>query len=274
MATFNLEWFGLGGSMNGLPENETRDQALKDLIQNFIMPVDVISFQEVVDVKRLPAILPTGWICESYTHFNTKHQHVVLCASEKFSFENVSYDDNDTIETVAIEPYRSRPAVRSNLVDRISREIIMTVVGVHLKAFPQEGEKRKYQAKMISQDLAMNDPNIPLVILGDFNTYPTDPKSPKSVGYAADAISDIEGSLNDSLTGVRHVTHDSQFTYRKKSTTGQFDHVFIAGPIKPVGKSKTFPVCDNPNGEGVYNIKYYNQNISDHCPVVVELKLL
>ena len=52
VASFNIEWFGLGGSMSGSSSDETRDYDLRRFIKRELGDVDVIVFQEIVDVNR------------------------------------------------------------------------------------------------------------------------------------------------------------------------------------------------------------------------------
>lgn len=267
MATFNLGWYGLGGTFTGSPDKEYRDPYLKEFIEKHLMPADVISFQEVVDTNRLLSILPKGWHCSTYFDNNPTHQYVVICASDSYKFGIVSYDDNNIIETVSGVSSRARPAVRVNLIQKSTNTILATLVGVHLKAYPYESDKRLVQMKALSEDLVQNDPLIPIVLMGDFNSYTKTKTNQKK-----DDVTLFQDILNQNLKTVKYVKlKDTDLTYRKKSLSAQFDQFFVRGAAK-VKKPQVFSVCGTPNGGTDYfDINFYNKNISDHCPVSLEV---
>ena len=83
---FGLEWYGLNGDMNGQPGSETRDDAIRNLIENERLWSDVMVFQEVVDVPRLQAnITRDAYHCTSYDDADSRHQHVVVCVRRGLS---------------------------------------------------------------------------------------------------------------------------------------------------------------------------------------------
>lgn len=262
VATFNVKWFGLGGAMDGSPEKEKRDATIKKFMTEEIMPADVIVFQEVVDVPRLVKLLPAKWTCQSYDNPEPTHQHVVLCASEKYKLRLVDYDINNTIETVAINGNKSRPAVRV-YVTNLQGKILFALVGVHLKAYPEESKTREFQAGEIAKDLARLNPSIPVLITGDFNTYPADQN-----GESEHDIDILEASLNQLNAGFQHVPMIEKYTYRSGNYKSQFDHFYVRGALQVLSKPDVYDICNaTSNGQAFMNISFYNKNVSDHCPV-------
>lgn len=272
LTTFNLRWFGLGGTMGGNSASEKRDEPLRDFIAKEIMPADVISFQEVVDVPRLQSLLPQGWACISYQNANPRHQHVVLCASSRYRFQAVNYDNNYTIEEVALDAGRSRPAIRADLFDTVTQKRIVRLVAVHLKAFPQEAPTREAQAEKISEDLSRGNEVLPIIALGDFNTYFS-----ADTGQAKDDVLLIQSGLHGQYAQrtMRFIRHtQGQYTFRNRSSRGQFDQFFISPDLRQMGPLKTFPICNaTQEGQGLQNSQYYYTNISDHCPTTLRVSL-
>lgn len=268
IATFNVKWFGLGGTMDGSSEKEKRDPTLKKFISEQVLPADLIVFEEVVDVPRLQKLLPAKWDCQSYDNPERTHQHVVLCASEKLKLKLVNYDNNNTIETVAINGTKSRPAVRMNVTDTQGK-VLFVLVGVHLKAYPEESKTREFQAGEIAKDIARLGANVPVLITGDFNTYPAEQN-----GTEEHDIDMIQTNLNQMGAGFTHVPMTEKYTYRSGSHKSQFDHYYIRGAMKVVSAPDVFDVCNaSATGQEFMNISYYNKNVSDHCPVKMTVSL-
>lgn len=261
--TFNIRWFGLGGSMQGSPANEHRDQSIKEFLATEVMPTDVIAFQEIVDVNRLRALLPSGWTCVGYTNSDQKHQHVELCAAPQFSLQKVAYDNNFAIETVTLNRPRSRAAVRADLVEKSTGRKLMRVIAVHLKAYPDESNTREAQATKIAEDISIARDSIPTLVLGDFNTYP-----------ASDDISRIESALAKASIRfpLRHIAHSESYTYRSDRHRSQFDHFYLTEDANVLMSPWVFSVC-NGNKSSFTNFRYYYDNVSDHCPTTVDIRL-
>lgn len=271
LTSFNIRWYGLNGSMTGDPGSETRDLSVRDFMNRHVFPTDVVAFQEIVDVRRLERLLPSGVECVSYEGAEAKHQHVVLCASEKYRLIKVAHDDNFTIEEVAINS-KSRPAVRADLADRRTGRRVMRIVAVHLKAFPDESEARIYQSRRIGEDLSRAEQDLPTVILGDFNTYST-----SNNGQAQDDVKLIEGALQAEYRRdpLRFLPHEAGvYTYRNKNRRSQFDQFYFSGSLRPIGRPVVFPICSSTSeGQGYLNSKFYYEKVSDHCPAAIQFQL-
>lgn len=263
--TFNIAWYGLGGSKNGSLENEHRNTAIKNFIATELAKSDVISFQEVVDVAGVKAnLLPKDWNCDSYDHNDAKHQHVVLCHRPGLQFSREPSDSNDIIDDVARNDGHSRPALHL-IVSDASGKAITRVIGVHLKAFPNYAVTRYSQAKKIGlylQNVAEKD--LPVVILGDFNTYPA-----KTNGKEADDAVIIQSVLNKYQTGMSEVPAPFTNSYRTTKHGSHFDRIYRSGNAAVVKDASTYSVCNSADRAA---ITAYNETISDHCPVSATLR--
>lgn len=269
LTTFNVEWYGLGGKKEGSSVDEHRDASLTQFLSEKVMPTDVISFQEIIDLPRLTKLLPAGWTCASYDTNNPKHQHVALCAAPAFSLEKVEYDDNNIIDEVAIQPDRYRPAVRMNLVDKNTQQVLTTVVGVHLKAMPQYTLTRQQQIQMIATDLLKNKAGRPTVILGDFNTF--------TKGIVPQLKEDdkitLEKTLKKTIPSFKLIKHVDTFTYMNGTLGAQFDQFYV-NKAKVLAPPHVFGACnDSKETNDFFNIYYYNTWVSDHCPTYIDIQI-
>lgn len=268
LTTFNIEWYGLGGDMKGSPQDETRDNTIREFLETHYADTDVFAFEEITDVERLERkVLPAGWSCLSYDHPNPKHQHVVLCHGPNIDFVNDPNDDNNIIEEASLDPEKSRPALHILLRSK-KAGIFGRIIAVHLKAYPQETQKRLDQAGVIGKTLKeWQKDGIPTVILGDFNTYPKTDN-----GQSADDITLIDRVFKNNKTNWQHIDHTAKSTYRKKQNRGQFDQIWTSTTVSHTGAPKVWRACNQDStAKGFENIEYYNENVSDHCPVTVDL---
>lgn len=267
ITAFNLKWFGIGGDPNSI-QNEHRIQTIKKLIDSYLKNTAVFSFEEVVVVNDVIKILPPNWQCISYAHPEPKHQHVVLCASPAISLTKVSYDNNFTIEEVTAGNPNLRPAMRVDIVERRTNRNLFTIVGVHLKAMPDQTALRVAQTQQISKDLAQIPANRPVVVTGDFNTFAkADTQLPE------DDTELLLKALNSVAKGFLRVPHKpNTFTFRSPQFRNQLDHFYVRGTMRVTAIPDVFPVCSaEKDGSGYMNFDFYYKNVSDHCPVTMQI---
>ncbi len=267
ITTFNLKWFGIGGNPNA-PVKEYRIKYVKDLISNYLAKTNIFVFEEVVVVKDIPSILPLGWSCISYQHPQPQHQKVVLCGAPGVSLNKVSYDNNFTIEEAQAGNANLRPAMRVDVVETKSKRNLFTLVGVHLKAMPNETILRVEQALAISKDLARIPQGRPVVMTGDMNTF-----LKSETKQTEDDVTLILKALNSGARGFVHVPHKANtFTFRSPEYRNQLDHFYVRGAMRVTFLPEVFPVCSaTQNGTGYMNFEFYYKNVSDHCPVTMQI---
>lgn len=267
ITTFNLKWFGIGGDPNAI-QKEYRIQSIKKLIDTYLKNTAVFVFEEVVVVDDLAKILPPQWQCISYMHPEPKHQHVAICATSAVALTKVSYDNNFTIEDATMGNPNLRPAMRVDVVEKKTKRSLFTIVGLHLKAMPDQTALRVAQAQQISKDLAQIPAARPVVITGDLNTFAKlETKLPE------DDVDLILKAFNSVSKGYVRVPHKpNTYTFRSPEYRNQLDHFYVRGTMRVTAIPDVFPLCSaNQNGSGYMNFEFYYKNVSDHCPVTMQI---
>ncbi len=241
----NIEWFGLR-------QDEARSGKIARFFTDNDLWADVMVFEEIVDVNRLKdEVLAGRYNCQSYSNRDAKHQHVVVCYEKSFTFSKASDDDNYTLEDVQMNTLR--PAVHGILKDA-SGNRLLHVVGVHLKAMPDKSDVRRQQVQMISDYLTGRDDGEPAIVVGDFNSYADDEA----------AFSDIFGDT------LKPVSLREAYTYRTAQYRNKFDLAFVSPEISSGVTERVAGPC---NGGTAAQVAQYNQDVSDHCPVNLTVRL-
>lgn len=266
ISTFNIEWYGLGGTMGGGPGNEKRDANLKKVVEKSLEGSDVIVFEEIVNPDRLAKnVLPAGWNCKTYKNDTPKHQFVVICAQPDLKLMSEPSDNNDIIDEVADIGGKARPALHFIVGDKTGTPLFR-VVGVHLKAFPTEFKKRESQAKAIGAYLKKLKSNLPVIVTGDFNSF-----TKKETGQKVDDAEMIGAALK--ATKLTEISGEYN-TYKTLQHQSHFDRFWVSDSMN-TGDISVLKYCqlDEKNADDAKKITWYNENISDHCPVSLEFSL-
>jgi endonuclease/exonuclease/phosphatase family metal-dependent hydrolase len=176
----------------------------------------------------------------------------MICYSSDYSFVTPPYDDNYIIEDSTVGR-RIRPIVHGILEDQNGQSVAY-IAAVHLKATPDGAEVRLQQIKVLATYLAKLDRRLPVVILGDFNTFGDDTE------VYADEFS------KESL-GIRNVYNPNAVTFITPRSKGKFDHIWINRGLSEASPIATSEVCRTsmravPTPSPVAE---YNREISDHC---------
>ena len=259
IASFNIEWFGLNGSLGGIIGEESRDQDIKKFMKKYgYFDHDVIVFQEIVDVDQLKtSVLDSKFKCKTYNHKDSRHQHVVICYKPKYNL-SLDNDDNYQLESVTVGSTRLRPAMHGIL--KRNGKSLVRIIGVHLKAIPSNSDRRIQQVEQIANHLDQVDSSIPTVVTGDFNSFHDD-------------VEQFSGLLED--FDLLHVPHLDEFTFRTNRYKDRLDHFWASSSVSETSVTDAFDTCSNDGdeGRGVSNRPYYNDHISDHCPISTEINL-
>jgi len=146
VTSFNIRWYGNGGSFR--PKEEQRDQDLKHFFDTELKDSDLIMFQEIVDVVRLQNIFGTSRECTSYDHPDPNHQHVVVCVNGDILFGLEPGFQNHALEDLALTRYR--PGLHGLVQAKSDRRALLHMIGVHLKAHPNHSKTRYTQGNILA----------------------------------------------------------------------------------------------------------------------------
>lgn len=257
VSTLNIRWYGLGGTREGGADRETRDRTLKKFFDENLADSDVISFQEIVDVRRLKAnVVGRGHKCASYAHENERHQHVVICYRSDFALSRENGARGVALDEVALGEFR--PAVVGLLKDE-KGEPLAHLIAVHLKSAPQHSRTRLKQTAILADYIKSFDDGVPVIVLGDFNTHVTER------GRDEDAMAEMLGSVD-----LVQIHNPFQYTYRTRRYTGRFDHIFASADVARFATATVIGPC---NGDSPELTDRFYRTVSDHCAVSAVLEM-
>jgi len=272
ITTFNVEWYGLHEpSTPAEPVSEEpvidRDASLRDFIRGELGESDAILFEEIVDFARLKQrVIGDSMDCVTYDHPEPKHQHVMLCFRKGLRFDREADDDNYAIETLADIGGKARPAL-SGVLKTADGTPIVHVVGVHLKAYPDQTEKRLTQARSMTARIKQFTDGLPVIALGDFNTHLRElTRLPEDDVVLIDRVF-AEGGL-----GLRLVDNPYPATYRTPTHANKLDQLWVSASLQVAEPATVSWPCNEGGDRGSFrDIADYNRRISDHCPVTTVL---
>lgn len=257
IVTFNMKWFGVGGGIAGQFGDEFRDPWIIEFSATpaggGFLDADVLVLQEVVEVGRLKRLLPSHH-CQSYATTAPRHQHVVICVKSGYRLDLDGEDDNFALESVTEGSNGLRPAVHGVISDPSGTKRFH-IIGVHLKAGPEESEQRLRQVKLIKEfmDQKLTD-GLPVVITGDFNSFE------EKGDHAA---------MSAAMSPRVKLVPSERKTYRSFQRARQFD-LFFVSPELLINESPVVPEICQPTQSGRLrfdSFDFYQQMVSDHCPV-------
>jgi endonuclease/exonuclease/phosphatase family metal-dependent hydrolase len=253
ITTMNIEFYGQNRT------SDSRDATIREFFTLAETYSDVFAFEEIVDVPGLERnLLQNRYKCHSYNHSNRGHQHVVICVRNGFTFVVAKDDNNYTYENVALA--NLRPAVHGILKNSSGRELAH-IVAVHLKAMPNEGATRSQQVKLLANNLNNRGDDLPVVFLGDMNSYNNDVEN----------FTEIFSENDVSLAPLEMPF----YTYRTSRYQSVFDWIMVTDDVDNATPVQVSGPCNDSwsSGTAFDDLAYYNQKVSDHCPVSTILDL-
>lgn len=249
VTSLNIKWYGRGGDISGDASSEYRNKTIKDFVKSFLPTSDVIVFQEITDPEMLMDVFKE-LDCFTYSMKSSRHQYVVMCAKEGAlkSFE-VNHD-------VRLGKNGLRAALVGNF--EFKDQSKLKVVGLHLKAGPEDTRTRVAQIIQLQPSLVED---VPTLVIGDVNTYEkTRTKLDK----------DDSVLINEKLIGFDEALN-SLPTYM--GFGGKvFDRAWGRG-LKDL-KVKVYGPCGESSDDALYTMRdYYRYFVSDHCALQVKFEV-
>jgi hypothetical protein len=264
IATFNIRWFGINGSLFGAFGSETRMDTVRAFFDEHLLAYDVVVFQEIVDKALFMDELLPDRTCVSYDGISGKHQHVVLCHTESYVFEPV--EDDGTFALMALRFGNLRPGVHGRLATRDGQPVA-DIIALHLKAREDSTDVRLEQSAVLAEHVAALRAvsSLPTIVIGDFNTHQA-----QHTGLDEDD----EVLLGEVLAEhLQRVPLPVANTYRERDGTAfRLDQAWISSEIEVRNVDVPGP-CNLDFETGADDIDAYFRQVSDHCPVRFELTL-
>ena len=264
LSTLNLKWYGIGGFMWNTPEQEYRQENLKQFIDEVLPDSEVIVFTEVVDTEAAKQLVRDRMDCVTYEGAWSRHQHIVTCY-DKNRFRAETYDGDYVIQEADLGSGGLRPATQTKICYKNSR-CILQVIGVHLAA-GNKTEKRTQQVEFINAELAKQQDPLPTVVTGDFNSY-----IKEQTKGSEDDIEIFERTLSKNAQNFNSVTKHIK-TYNSGERGRAYDHIVVSSDIK-VHWTRGYEACEKSPDLRKQFIPYqsYRRYYTDHCPVTASLE--
>lgn len=247
-ASFNIEFF---------PKDQRQVQESFLLINE--IGASAIGLQEITDTDRfsLEAKRRLGDTWKfvfkrpASVHSKPKLHIGVLFNTEVFQLAQLRTRNETRIDD------RTQPTLEVRLLHRTSGQHV-TMLVVHFKALPEGRQQRVRQFAGLSrivQDLQSHGRN--LVIMGDFNA--TDEADRDSLKRLSDTAGLVWATEELPCSAFWERTDDCP--------TSRLDHILSwKAPAKVVARGGCELGCDTQN-----SCPLYRREVSDHCPVVLEM---
>lgn len=248
VTSLNIQWYGIGGVLEGESGDEYRDDRIHEFLTEQIPTSDVYVFQEVTDMVRVASLL-IGYQCYTYSSQNIKHQHVVICADPAVVISS----------TVEYSVQLNSPGLRPAMVLNVKyKDKEVAIVGLHLKAKRDSTDKRLSQVQALADSQLISDNAI---LIGDFNSY-----DKASTGRSSDDSELFDGLLGP-VNYVQSINETNSPTFLGFSKR-ILDRVWTRG--MEVQSHKVYGPCNRESVSGPFNNNgFFKRFVSDHCAIQV-----
>ena len=259
VTTFNIRWYGQGG--NSKPSHEHRNPWLSAFLSHYIQNHDILIFQEIVDPNQFQNQVIAGQMnCLNYNSNLSGHQFIIICIRPGLYFAPFNKDRDYIIEEVATS-FALRPAIHTVITD--GQKVLSHLIGLHLKAGAslENISTRRRQMQALINYLLTKQQNLPTIVAGDLNSI-------NNSTIEIQAYDDMFALSGLSLKAIPFFG----FTYNNGRYQGKLDHILVNHHLKLTNGPFIGGPCNmESEGSGYSNLQFYNRNISDHCPLSVEL---
>ncbi|OUR94866.1 hypothetical protein A9Q84_17310 [Halobacteriovorax marinus] len=263
VATFNIRNFDMNSPYS------TDKSALTKILKD--VNADIFAFQEIVDTENfkilMKKVFPKHKLVISKCGGFAKQKLALLYNSKKFKFLRVIEDSSFQYSEGCHRGVR--PLLKVQLKN-ISDNSTFWALLVHLKAggSSRDIEFRKKQISLLSKSISRLQNYI---ILGDFNTTEIDNSRSD---YFFDLVERYH--LTDSSKSLKCTNYWSGGISDGLFYPGQLDHVLLSKNLKKKYSSHKYSVyshckinqCSISNS---HDLGESFKNVSDHCPVKLEL---
>ncbi|MCJ8277862.1 MAG: hypothetical protein HRT44_05770 [Bdellovibrionales bacterium] len=265
VSTFNVKWFGIGGTMWNRPENEFRQNMLRQFIKQELSGSDIIGFTEVVRTDALKEMLKGMYDCVTYEGSWSRHQHVVICFNPK-KYRVEKYDDDYIVKDVDLGSGGLRPAAQAKIC-HLNGDCFLQFLVVHLVA-GNKTERRLKQVRALRDELLTHTETLPTVLVGDFNSY-----RKERTGLDKDDIELFTDVLHETDYKFKSVTVGIP-TFWSGPYAKDYDHIMITPDIES-NKQFGYMACEDKQDLSKEFIPFrsFSRYFSDHCPVSAQLKI-
>ncbi len=252
-SSFNIRCFGLGGEYNGRFRDEKRQFDLKNMFHDTLKNIDVMIFQEIVDVASFKMLIPNNYNLYHYDHEYERHQNVVFAVKN-----NHQVIKKELIPCVAIDDTVSRPAFHLEI--DVENNGVVNMVGVHLKSGSYHTNTRLKQVKAICDYIDLMNKKTPFIIGGDFNTHRIE--SSEMDYDDLDYLSEVFSTV-----GIKWVENKIP-TFQTSWSQNIIDHFFVSNSLLKKSEIEVFDLATKK-----MTFENYYQKISDHVPIILKTKL-
>ncbi len=267
VTTMNVAWYG-SGFFPPLNDDE-REGLLKDFFKNDLLTSDIILFQEITKPEQFTHLLDIKYKCLTYNDRGRAHQYVLTCFdSNKFEAINTDFELFNPLRAIKISDTkdRLRDVMFLSLKNIFTKKIIHTF-NLHLKSGDDQSAVRQLQAEKLLTELKnLNIRSSETILIGgDFNSYIK--KTSQSVNNELDTFLNIGLDQGFNFYTVKELR--TTLSYKQKS----FDHLLVDTDVNILDYS-VHPICNksaNPKSQ-IEDFMYFKDNISDHCPVSINLE--
>jgi hypothetical protein len=264
ISTFNIRNYGLGGSYNGRMGNEGRHPHIKKIINENLLDCDVMVFQEIFDLEFFKNLIPTNYGIKTYKNKEKRHQYVVVCFKDEFTFED-PLDSDHLLKGTALNYKSSRPALYGLLTDKTTRKPLIYIVGVHLKSGSEHSKNRVLQAEVIRNYLNDFEQDIPKLVTGDFNS-----QSKFSTYKELDDIENLNTVFKEAY--LKKIKNPLP-TFKTSWESHDLDHFWISENLKTDEESWVYDPREYvENEDQKLSLNAYYNEVSDHVPVKISIE--
>ena len=261
VATWNMKW--LGGSVGPLDDSKNAYRYVNEILNS---DATLFAIQEITPSHSENDIAKCHYLDLIVAGLKKHRQHWTYYVDLKNESQRLGflYDSSKWTLTEArsISPGnafggRMRKPLLGSFQSVDNSELVLNIINIHLKAFPDAAEIRAVQFNQLAEWLKKNTTATYTIICGDTNIYKdeAEPSIPLNSAGFAEAKSDENTAIHENALSQRFDRfYLSRTVIEKVKTSGD----------KKVINSKQ----ESANGD----YKEYAKTVSDHFPVTMSIK--